>query len=114
MNYMKSGILISEGIRKRKSRGEAPRSSKKAGIIDNKGDISIVLLKIITEAIRKSISQEKLFSTAKNILLPFILAVTRKIPVIVARARINSILKTKAKKIMARIGHMLMIKLKIP
>jgi hypothetical protein len=105
---------IMKGIRKSKSRGEAPRSSRKAGIPDNKGDISIVLLKIITEAIRKSISQEKLSLIAKNILFPFIFATARKIPVIVSRARINSILKTRTKKIIARIGHMLMMKLRRP
>jgi len=107
-------IPIIKGIRKRKNRGETPKSLKKVGITENKGDISRVLLKTITEAIIRSISHEKLFLTARNILLPFIFVVTRKIPVITSRARINSILKTRTKKIIIRIGHMLVIKLRRP
>jgi len=105
---------ITKGIRKRKNRGETPKSLKKVGIADNKGDISRVLLNTITEAIIRSISQEKLFLIAENILFPFILLVARKIPVIMSRARINSILKTRTKKIIASIGHMLIMKLRRP
>ncbi len=112
MSPVRSPII--KGIRKRKSRGETPRYLKKVGIAENKGDISRILLKTITEAIRKSISQEKLFLIVKNILLPFILVVARKITVITSRARINSILKTRTRKIIARIGHTLIMKLRRP
>jgi len=103
-----------KGIRKMKSRGESPRDLKNVGITEKTGDISRILLKIITEAIKKSISHERLFLRAKIILFPCIFAVARKIPVITSKARINSILRIRTKKIIARIGHILMVKPRMP
>ena len=89
-------------------------SIKKIGIVANKGDISIVLLKTITDAIMRSISHEKLFLIAKSILFPLILVIMRKSTVIANRDRVSSILKTRTRKIMARIGHTLVMKPRRP
>ena len=96
---------IKKGRKNRIRRGEIPRWLKILGSINKMPDTSSILLNIITEIIKETILQERLFLIIKRTFFIFIFVVTRVDATIINKDKIRFNLNTNTRIIIAKIGQ---------
>ena len=100
-----------KGAKNKMIKGDTPQLLKMVGINESAPETSNTLLKIITEIIKRIMDKERLFLRDKKIRDPFILEKTRTINTMTNMATSSSTLKIRTRRIIARIGQILKMRL---